>query len=256
MPEDSNQTQALGDTEAILHFKQSLLSGKQWYIALLEASGLWTIAEEVYEEKTYRYLIDGEAFDWLLLAERLCAEADGLIPEEEKIALLFFARPPIEISKDEFRGFLGEAKYQAFLNYHYGVIIEEALIQAVEDEIYKEKISLALHHEETIQQEAYQRVYGADKRALLFLFRREKGYHQFQSTTLTEQKEFTYWLFKYRVRQSERARVASDTKKALQYLEHQWALKRGIDPPDCQQDNPGRDAALKALVSRWLSSGH
>jgi hypothetical protein len=230
MQENSISTQSLGDREAILHFKQSILSGKQWYIALLEATRLWDSTEEVYKGKTYRYLIGGEAFDLLLLAERLCVEADSLIPEEEMVALLFFATPPIELSKKELKELLGEVKYRAYLNYHYGVIIEEALILAVEEEVYKEQRSSALYLEETIQQEAYQRVYGTDKSTLLYRFRSEIGYPHDQSTTLTEQKEFTYWLFKYRMKQCERARVASDTKKALQYLENQWALRRAKKP--------------------------
>jgi len=53
---------------------------------------------------------------------------------------------------------------------------------------------------------------------LLKHFRREKGYHQLMSISLTELKEFTYWLFKYRLEQCEKARVASDTKKALEQL--------------------------------------
>ena len=43
--------------------------------------------------RTYRYLVGGEAFDWLLLAERLCDEIEDLIPDDEREALLFL-RPP------------------------------------------------------------------------------------------------------------------------------------------------------------------
>ena len=39
---------------------------------------------EEYQGRTYQYLIQGEAFDWLVLAERLCCELDGVIPAEEK----------------------------------------------------------------------------------------------------------------------------------------------------------------------------
>ena len=232
MPENWSSTQALSDIEPVLHFKQSILSGKHWYIALLEAAGLWSQAEEVYHEQTYRYLIDGEAFDLLLLAERLCAEASNLIPEEEQVDLLFYATPPIELSKKEIKDLLGESKYQAYLNYHYGVIIEEALILAVEEEVHKQHRSNALYLEDTVHREAYQRVYGTDMPALLHQFRIERDYPDDQVTTLTEQKEFTYWLFKYRIKQSERARVASDTKKALQYLQHQWALRKKKKRPD------------------------
>ena len=44
------------------------------------------------------------------------------------------------------------------------------------------------------------------------------GYPSRRSTDLTELKEFTYWLFKRRVRSSEPARVASDTRKGLARL--------------------------------------
>ena len=61
------------DARAIIQrLEQAIIGGKHWYIALLEAIGLWTKAEENHNGRTYRYLIAGEAFDWLLLAERLC----------------------------------------------------------------------------------------------------------------------------------------------------------------------------------------
>ena len=139
MTENSINVQPISDGEAIQHLKRSILSGKQWYIALLEAIGLWGSTEEVYNGQTYRYLIAGEAFDWLLLAERLCSEVNGLLPEEESSDLLFFATPPIELPKKDFMKLIGESKYQAHLNYHYGVVIEAALILAVEEEVYKEQ---------------------------------------------------------------------------------------------------------------------
>jgi len=60
---------------------------------------------------------------------------------------------------------------------------------------------------------------------LLKSFRQERGGSQLRSITLTELKEFTYWLFKYRLKHCEKARVASDTKKAMGYLKRQWASK-------------------------------
>ena len=58
--------------EAILHLRTMLAAGAPWHRALLEAVGRWTIPEETFEGRKYRYLLQGEAFDWLLLAERLC----------------------------------------------------------------------------------------------------------------------------------------------------------------------------------------
>ena len=79
----SSQLTSMGDVEAIRHLEQAIIGGKHWYIALLEAIGRWNTAEETHNGRTYRYLIDGEAFDWLLLAERLCETVDGLLPDDE-----------------------------------------------------------------------------------------------------------------------------------------------------------------------------
>jgi hypothetical protein len=207
-----------GNTEAIRHLEQAILSGKHWYIALLEAIGLWTDGEETYNGRHYRYLIDGEAFDWLLLAERLCEAVDSLLPEEEKLALLFHGQPPIRLTKEKFKQLIGSGKYHQYLNYFYGITVEEALILAVQEEVRKEKRTLGYNKEHNLTNEVYQRIYGATKAVLLKRFRREKRYPRLRSISLTELKEFTYWLFKYRLKQCDKARVASDTKKALEQL--------------------------------------
>ncbi|MBM4462128.1 MAG: hypothetical protein FJ012_02175 [Chloroflexi bacterium] len=216
------------DTEAIRHFKKAMCTGKHWYIALLEAIELWNSTEEVHQEEHYRYLIGHEAFDWLSLAQRLCSEVDGLLPEEEKINLLFFAAPPIDISPEEFSKLIGSTKYRAYLNYLYGVVVEEALLAVAEEAVYKERRHFATYQDEHIQQEAYRRVYGTDMITLLNRFRQERGYPLRDSITLTEQKEFTYWLFRYRLDHCDKARIASDTKEALKWLRRQWdsRLKR------------------------------
>jgi hypothetical protein len=38
--------------------------------------------------------------------------------------------------------------------------------------------------------------------------------------SLSDMKEFHYWLFKYRLKRSEKPKIASDTRKALVYLQH------------------------------------
>jgi len=207
-----------GNAEAIRHLEQAIIGGKHWYIALLEAIGLWTDGDETYNGRHYHYLIDGEAFDWLLLAERLCEAVDDLLPEDEKIALLFHGKPPIRLSKGKFKQLIGSNKYHQYLNYFYGITVEEALILAVQEEVRKEKRTSGYNKEHNLTNEVYQRIYGATKATLLKRFRREKGYPQLRSISLTELKEFTYWLFKYRLKQCDKARVASDTKKALEQL--------------------------------------
>ncbi len=213
-------TAAAGDAKAIAHVKQAVANGKHWYIALLEAIKLWKSAEEDYHGRHLRYLIDGEAFDWLLLAERLSDEISESIPEKERINLLFFDLPPLELTREEFKKLIGPVKYRAYLNYLYGVLVEENLISAVVDEIRKERLASGLNKHEDILDKAYRRIYGDDQQTLLDSFRKEKRYPKRKSMTLSELKEFTYWLFKYRIKKCDKSRVASDTKKALIKMQH------------------------------------
>ena len=206
------------DTQAIRGLKSAIAEGKNWYVALLEAVRLWSSPEEDYDGRHYQYLVDSEAFDWLVLAERLCEELDGLIPEKERINLLFFDTPPIELSKDEFKNLIGASKYQAHLNYLYGILVEKFLFLAVTEEMRKKKRVLGLNNDDGVVDEVYQRIYGATQFALLKQFRKERHYPQLRSIKLSELNEFTYWLFKYRIKKRDKSCMASDTKKALTKL--------------------------------------
>jgi hypothetical protein len=214
----SDQAVSSDSAAAIRQLEQAILGGQHWYIALLEAIGRWTQNEETINGRRYHYLIDGEAFDWLLLAERLCQAVDDLIPEEEKMALLFHSQPPVSLSAEQFKALIGGTKYRHYLNYFYGITVEEALFLAVQDEVRKEKRTLGYNKEYNLSDEVYQRIYGATRTSLLNRFRQEKGYPRLRSISLTELKEFSYWLFKYRLKHCDKARIASDTKKALERL--------------------------------------
>jgi hypothetical protein len=219
----STETAATSDAEAIGHLEQAIAAGRHWYIALLESIGLWASAREVHNDRAYHYLIDGEAFDWLLLTERLCETIDGLLPEDEKNALLFCGRPPLSLSAGEVKELIGSSKYGQYLNYFYGITVEGALLLAVQEDIDKERRVSGYRSKPESADEAYRRIYDTPRAALLRCFRQDRGYPQLKSITLTELKEFTYWLFKYRLKQCEKARIASDTRKALGYLKRQWS---------------------------------
>ena len=219
----NNELQSLksGDPEAIAHLREAILGGKHWYVALLEAMGIWRPTEEDCNGCHYNYLVGGEAFDWLLLAERLCKEVDGLIPEAEMRNLLLYGKPPLKIPLAEFKRLVGDIKYSAYLNYVYGVLVEGVLTLVVEEEVRKERQSGFSDSEGDIQREVYRRVYGAGLDSLLRAWREEEDHPCQEVISLAEMKEFTYWLFRYRVRRCEKAKVASDTKKALCYLQRQ-----------------------------------
>jgi hypothetical protein len=221
----SSTSLSTSDAEAIRHLEEDITGGKHWYLALLEAMGRWSSAEEDHNGRVYRYLIAGEAFDWLLLAERLCESVDSLLPDDEKKALLFQGKPPLELDMPQLKKLIGNSKYHQYLNYFYGVIVEKALIMAVQEEVNKERWLSGYGKKSDDTDEAYRRIYGATKDALIKRFRREKDYPQLKSATLTELKEFTYWLFKYRLQECDKERVASDTRKALEHLKRQWMGK-------------------------------
>lgn len=208
---------------AINHFQESLASGKHWYIALLEAIGLWTDEAEDNNGQHYHYLIEDEAFDLLLLAERLCSTVNGMVPESEKLDLLFKNQPPLQLCPEEMKKLIGSAKYHQYLNYFYGVTVEEALIQAVREEVRKERKSNCSNNSHGEEDETYTRVYGSLRSVMMRQFRQEKHYHLNARSSLTELREFTYWCFKYRVKTCEKAKVASDTHKALE-----WLKKNGL----------------------------
>jgi len=224
------------DTQAIQGLKDAIAEGRNWYVALLEAVRLWTSTEEDYGGRHYQYIIDNEAFDWLVLTERLCEELDGLIPENERTNLLFFGIPPIELSKDEFRNLIGASKYQTHLNYFYGILVEKFLTLAVTEEIRKRKRVLGLNNDNGMIDEAYQRIYGAPQSTLLKQFRNERHYPQLKSISLSQLNEFTYWLFKYRIKTRDKSRVASDTKKALTKLHEISRLKAKSVRPSTPED--------------------
>ncbi|PKB79588.1 MAG: hypothetical protein BZY88_12565 [SAR202 cluster bacterium Io17-Chloro-G9] len=205
-------------SEAFRHLKQALLQGEPWHQALLETMGLWTLPREIHQERTYQYLIGGEAFDWLLLAERLCPEMEPAISTDEKERLLFHGRLPESVTPEIFKDLLGVNKYRGYLNYWYGVVVEEALQLAVEEEVRKRQIARCYPDSEDLVEDAYGHIYGESRLSLLEEFRKNTNIPMRRALSLTDIKEFTYWLHKRRLNMWDPARVASDTTKGTRRL--------------------------------------
>lgn len=203
--------------EVISRLTASLCAGEDWLGALLDAIALWTASEESVNGRRYHYLIGGEAFDWLLLAERLTLAVPGLVPEGERDLLLFQGVLPRPLAEGEFKERVGPAKYRAIMNYWYGVRVEEALILAVEHEIRKQRHGLR-PEEARLDDAVHEHIYGATRTDLLHQFCLDRHLSIRRGFSLHDLDEFTYWLFKYRLKRSDRARVASDTKKGIDLL--------------------------------------
>jgi hypothetical protein len=190
---------------------------EHWFLALLEAVRRWPLPAETVGDRTYRYLVGGEAFDWLLLAERLIAELGELVPDEDAERLLFHERLPLETTESEFQQLLG-AKYKPHLNFVYGVRVEAALQVAVADEVRKERTSSHIWENGRAEDEVFRRIYGREREDLLAEFRLQAGAES-EWMTLSDLSEWRYWLFQQRVRYCDPAKVASDTRKGLALLQ-------------------------------------
>ncbi len=207
----------LNPDQSVEALRRDLLAGRPWYPALLKVVGRWSVAEEMVGDRLCRYLIEGEAFDWLLLAQRLISEVEDLIPADDVERLLLFGVAPPGHSEESFAQAIGGPKHRAHLNYQYGVTVEELLLLSAELELQKAgRLSGAGQRQPDIL--AFERVYGKRFEELRLLFATESG------TVITEQihygelQRFIYWLSKFRLRHSEPARVASDTRKALSLM--------------------------------------
>ena len=225
---DSGAPRALLPADAVSAMRRAMLGGAFWADALLDAVGRWTAPVEVVDGVELRYLVGGEAFDWLLLAERLLREAPpGCVPPEERDRLLFEGALPAGVSESDFRAALGPEKRRACANYYYGVVVEEALWLAVEREVEKERSVRGLRHPIGVQDLVAQRLYREDWLTLVRRFQRERGAGRRTTFTLGEWRELTYWLFKLRVAASDQARLASDTRKGLDTLAALRSRSRG-----------------------------
>lgn len=223
------------EVDPVAHFLAEMSEGTPWFDAMMQAIAVWEQPRERVGAREYRYLIGGEAFDWLLLAERLADAAPAAqMPQDELQRLLFDGVPPgaqSGLSDERLRELIGETKHRAHLNYVYGVTVEEALQYAAELETAKEAGYVAMRDPrdaEAIIDPVYERIYGRARAELLAEFRDEQKLPHGETISFMELREFLYWLFKYRVKNQEPARVASDTRKALAQLSAMdAAVRRG-----------------------------
>jgi hypothetical protein len=204
--------------DVIAGLRAALLAGEPWLPALLAAIKRWRVPHEVVDERHYYYLVGSEAFDWMLLAERLLEAVADLVPENEREALLFAGQSAYPLDAATLKREIGPVKYRAHLNFLYGVTVEEALQLSVEEEINKELRCRAWGFDRRLDESVYHRIYLKSRDDLLAAFREQRNLPHGTQITFPELKEFTYWLFKYRLAQCDRAKVAADTRRGLAQL--------------------------------------
>ena len=189
-----------------------------WHIALLDAMGRWSLSHEDLWGRRWHYVIGGEALDWLTLAHRLCLSIPDAVPPVELESLLLYGRLPEDISSERFRQLIGPYRYTAHLNFWYGVVVEEALQLVSEDSIRKSRLARCYGDNDDVAEEAYHHLYGETRTYLVPQFLSDAGGtwgYDPEALSLVAWHEFTYWLFKRRIRKWHPARVASDTRRGL-----------------------------------------
>ena len=216
-------------SEIILQrLRERVEAGDDWYFVLMQAAREWPLDEEEVDGERFVYLLDGEALDLLRLCERLALVVEDLVPEGQLLALLANDRPPEHSAYGDLKSLIGAEKYRAYLTFIYGVLVEEMVVQAVLEELRKRHRTSGRTHYDADVDDAYTYVYGRPRDELLEAFRKEKGVQRRSRMTLTRKKEFTFWLFKLRLRNSDKSRVASDTKRALTLLHRYTAARRPV----------------------------
>lgn len=220
-----------------------------WMSSLFETIADWPLARETAFDSEFVYLIDGEAFDWVALVERILLEPTLKFPDEARDRLLGTPGFPDEMTEAEFRRRIGAAKHRAYLNYFYGVTVEQALLVAVEDEIRKRRYSNGLLPSDSRSDEAYVHLYGDHPGALLQAFRKERPglagnprARAAKTDSMQQAVSFTYWLFKRRLKNADPARLASDTKKGLEQLSK---MRSAQARRTRAQARAGRDASAR-----------
>ncbi len=203
--------------DAILRMRQEIQRGQHWFAVLLDTVGAWRLPVEWIGDREYRYLYGRDAFDWMVLAERLLDEVADLVPSRETEPFLFTGAWPIDIDDAEFAERLGPAKHSAHLNYLYGVLVEEALQLAVEEAINKELLNRPWGYDHGFET-MYERVYGLPYIELRALYYEQTARILTSKVSYADWKEFTYWCFRFRLKRQDKARVASDTRRGLAQL--------------------------------------
>ena len=192
-----------------------------WPQAILRAIGQWTLPAETVAGQRWHYVIGGEALDWLTLAHRLSDAIPDAIPPSELESLLFHGQLPSSIDPETFRRLIGTYRYTAHLNYQYGVVVEEALQLAIEESVRKNHLAQCYGDSAAVMRETYRHLYGDTEGALYREFSADAGGQWVDDSgalSLTGYREFTYWLFKRRIRKWHPARIASDTRRGLDQL--------------------------------------
>ena len=197
-------------SKLIQELRNEVSHGENWQKSIAKYIGLWTKKEEFYRGYKYIYLIDGEALDWLTLTERLVSSIKSYINKEEYYYVSTSGLLPDQEIYKYIKKITPKKVLSQMRNFYYGIIIENLIYNYKILEYEKNTIVT-----EDNDQRFYEEIYNKPLEVLSQMFYKEKKLINKNKLNFHELKLFSYWLFKYRLKHSDKTKMAHETNKAL-----------------------------------------
>ena len=199
-------------TKLIQELRNEVSLGEDWQKSIAKYIGLWTKKEEFYRGYKYIYLIDDEALDWLTLTERLVSSIKSYITKEEYYYVSTSGLLPDQKIYKYIKKTIPKKKLSQMRNFYYGIILENFIYNYKILEYQKNSIGV-----EDNDQRFFEEIYNKPIEVLYATFYKEKKTISKNKLNFHELKLFSYWLFKYRLKHSDKTKMAHETNSALKF---------------------------------------
>ena len=193
----------------IQELKSKIENGINWEKAVVDCISDWDINEEFYRGYKYKYWINNEAFDWMSLTERLGSAIKSYLNKKKYHELIFTGLLPSKNSYEYMKKVISKNKLSQMRNFYYGIIIEDLIY------IQKSQQDLKNSIYTTNKYDGYEEIYGKNINLLFQQFAKNTKFTNQTKINLYTYKEFIYWLFKFRIKNSDKTKVASDTNLSI-----------------------------------------
>ena len=201
-----------------------------WQRSFISVVAAWPVGDECVDGERYHYFIGGEALNWKRLAERIAAHlaSSGLSIRAADEVFEWIDTSGVfgGIGEQLFRRTVGVDAWRAHLNYFYGVHVEQCLIVAFEERMFKQRYSTGKQPNDESCEVAYVGLYEETEETLWEEFTLAKSaelselFDELDTDTrsMALDDEFTYWLFKRRIEHTNAPQVGAETVRGLRVL--------------------------------------
>ncbi len=201
-----------------------------WHSDFIRTVAAWPIENETVYGETFHYFIGSEAFNWKRLAERIATQLadEGCSDERSQMVFDWIGSSGVfgGLGEQKFRRILGVDGWRAHLNHFYGVHIEQCLLAAVQSRIQKRRYSSGKSPSDDASERAFLGLYEETEETLWGKFTDENSERlskliaesKDDNRSIALEEEFTYWLFKRRIENTNAPQVAAETQRGLDMM--------------------------------------